>query len=68
MSDLQQMQELRRLPPALSVLIAYVPVQNVLEVRSGLVVLRRGAERSVMLISTGLLGYALDKAKASMKP
>lgn len=38
-------------------------MESVLEVRSGLVVLRRGAERSVVLVSSGILGYALDKAK-----
>lgn len=40
-----------------------VDAEAVLEVRSGLVVLKRGAERAVILVSTGLLGYALDKAK-----
>ena len=40
-----------------------VDAEAVLEVRSGLVVLKRGAERAVVLVSTGLLGYALDKAK-----
>lgn len=42
-----------------------VEAEAVLEVRSGLVVLKRGAERAVVLVSTGLLGYALDKAKVS---
>ena len=40
-------------------------MDSVLEVRSGLVVLKRGAERSVVLVSSGILGYALDKAKVT---
>jgi hypothetical protein len=42
-----------------------VEIEAVLEVRSGLVVLKRGAERAVILVSSGLLGYALDRAKVS---
>ena len=38
-------------------------MEAVLEVRAGLVVLKRGAERSVALVSTGILGYALERAK-----
>ena len=44
-------------------LVVQVGMDSVLEVRSGLVVLKRGAERSVVLVSSGILGYALDKAK-----
>lgn len=40
-----------------------VEMEAVLEVRSGLVVLKRGAERAPVLVSSGLLGYALDRAK-----
>ena len=36
-------------------------MDSVLELRSGLVVLRRGAERSTILVSSGILGYAFDK-------
>ena len=36
-------------------------MESVLELRSGLVVLRRGAERSTILVSSGILGYAFDK-------
>lgn len=42
-----------------------VDMDSVLELRSGLVVLRRGAERSTILVSSGILGYALDKVKVS---
>lgn len=45
-----------------------VDAEAVLEVRSGLVVLKRGAERAVVLVSTGLLGYALEKAKVRPRP
>ncbi|CAL5227856.1 g10890 [Coccomyxa viridis] len=38
-----------------------VDMDSVLELRSGLVVLRRGAERSTILVSSGILGYAFDK-------
>ena len=40
-----------------------VEMDSVLELRSGLVVLRRGAERATILVSSGILGYALDKVK-----
>ena len=43
-----------------------VDMDSVLEVRSGLVVLKRGAERAVVLVSTGILGYALDRAKVCL--
>lgn len=42
-----------------------VDMDSVLELRSGLVVLRRGAERATILVSSGILGYALDKVKVS---
>ena len=42
-----------------------VDMDSVLELRSGLVVLRRGAERSTILVSSGILGYALDKVKVN---
>ena len=38
-------------------------MESVLELRAGLVVLRRGAERGTILVSSGILGYALDKVK-----
>ena len=40
-----------------------VDMESVLELREGLVVLRRGAERATVLVSSGILGYALDKVK-----
>jgi hypothetical protein len=42
-------------------------MEAVLEVRAGLVVLKRGAERSVSLVSTGVLGYALERAKVGSR-
>lgn len=45
-----------------------VDMESVLELRSGLVVLRRGAEKSTILVSSGILGYALDRVKVGAEP
>ena len=45
-----------------------VDMDSVLELRAGLVVLRRGAERATVLVSSGILGYALDKVKVRPGP
>ncbi len=40
-----------------------VDMESVLELRAGLVVMRRGAERSTILVSSGILGYAFEKVQ-----